>query len=194
MMIAPPKEIPAGRLFRMLLARPYAVASITYRIRDAEGVPLRVRALRTVDEYAIADASAGAPETRAARCASELIVRSLLAPGGPAFASIEEVDAMDSGEVLDLAKAIREALNVIGPTYAIVDIGRWEARLKEGARANWSEMLALGGCADFAFGYGVGRAVERPDRYFGIPLADMTDGQWMVYRAARAVFEEAKKK
>jgi hypothetical protein len=194
MMIAPPKEIPAARLFRLLLARPYAVAPLTYRIRGAEAIPLRVRALRSADELAISDASVGAPAIAGSCAASELVLRALLAPGGPAFASVETVDAMGTDEVMRLASAVRAALNVISPTYVLADSALWMARLKEGARANWSEALSLGGCSDVAYGFGVGRATERPDRYFGIPLADMTDGQWMVYRAARAVFEEAQKK
>lgn len=193
-MIAPPADITAARLFRLLLVRPYAVAPIAFRIRGAEDVPLRVRALRSADEYAIADAAQSTPDIGGSRAASELVCRALLAPGGAAFASVEEVDAMGSGEVLTLAKTVRAALNAISPTYALADSARWHVRLKEGARVNWSEMLALGGSVDFAFGYGVGRATERPDRYFGVPLADLTDGQWMVYRAARAVFEEGQKK
>lgn len=193
-MIPPPKHIPAGRLFRLLLARPYAVTPIVYRIRGAEHIPLRVRALSASDEMAIADVGEARPNTRASACASELVRRALLAPGGPAFASAEEVDQMPIESVLSLAKAVREALNIISPTYALAEVALWDARLKEGARANWSEAIALGGCSDIAFGFKSGRLTERPDRYFGLPLADMTDGQWMAYRAARAVYEENQKK
>ena len=32
--------------------------------------------------------------------------------------------------------------------------------------------------------------LSAPDRYFGLPLADLTDGQLMAYEAAKAVFDK----
>lgn len=195
-MIPPPKDIEPARLFRILLQRPRATAPLVQRVRGAEAIPLRVRALSSVEEAAIADAADGLDEMRGSRVAAELVCRTLLTPDGPAFASVEDVGGLDPEEAIVLAVAVRAALNIISPTYALHDSAAWDRVLQRGAKApgNWAEALSLGGCVDYAFGMGMGRSVERPDRYFGIPLADMTDGQWMVYRAARAVAEELKKK
>lgn len=195
-MIQPPRDVEPGRLFRLLLQRPRPITSLACRIRGAENVALRVRAISGIDEAAIADASEGPDEVRGSRAAAELVHRALLAPGGPAFASADEVGHLGADEALALARAVRAALDVISPTYVLHDGAAWDRVLRRGASApgNWAEALSLGGCVDYAFGYGVGRSIERPDRYFGIPLADMTDGQWMAYRAARAVAEELKKK
>lgn len=195
-MIGVPAGVAPARLYRMLLQRPRATAPIVYRIRGAEDIPLRVRALSSLDEAAILDAAEGEDGLGGSRAASELLARALLTSEGSAFASASDVDALEPSEVVSLSRAVRAALDVISPTYARHDHVAWARALKKGATApgNWAATLALGGCMDHAFGFGSGRCVERPDRYFGVPLADLTDGQWMVYRAAVEAFEESRKK
>jgi hypothetical protein len=192
----PPPGVSPARLFRLLLRRPRPEIPIAYRIRGAEDVPLRVRALSSADEAAVAEAAEGWGDAGPSRAADEFVFRALLTQDGPAFASPDEVGALDSTDALSLAKEVRAALDVISPNYARSDVEAWGRALKQGARAggNWADAIALGGCVDYAFGYGVGRLVERPDRYFGCPLADLTDGQWMAYRAAREVAQEFSKK
>lgn len=152
---------------------------------------LRVRAVSGLDEAAIADAAEGAGPTWASRVSAELISRALFTDDGPAFATAADVGALMDFEATALARDVRAVLDVISPTYARCDVGAWAAALKQGAHAtaNWAETLALGGCVDISYGFGTGRLIERPDRYFGVPLADMTDGQWMVYRAAVDIVE-----
>jgi hypothetical protein len=194
--IAPPPGVPPARLFRILLQRPRAVAPLSRRITGAEHVALRVRALSGLDEAAIADAAEGAGPSGGSRAAAELVSRALFTSDGPAFASADDVGVLMDFEAIALARDVRAVLDVISPTYVRCDVGAWAAALKKGAyaAANWAETLALGGCVDCAFGMGFGRMIERPDRYFGIPMAEMTDGQWMVYRAALEVVEGLRKK
>lgn len=195
-MSRPPPDIAPARLFRLLLRRPRPEIPIAHRIRGAEDVPLRVRALASADEAAVDEAAEGWGDAGPSRAADEFVYRALLTQDGPAFASPDEVGALDSTDALSLARAVRAALDVISPSYARSDVEAWMRVLKQGARAagNWADAIALGGCVDWAFGYGVGRLVERPDRYFGCPLADMTDGQWMAYRAAREAVQDMQRK
>lgn len=196
MSVAPPAGVLPARLFRILLQRPRAVAPLPRRITGAEHVALRVRAISGLDEAAIADAADGAGPIAGSRAAAELLVRALLTDDGPAFASASDVGALMDFEAMALAREVRAVLDVISPTYVRSDVGAWAATLKKGAYAavNWAETLVIGGCVDYAFGMGFGRFTERPDRYFGLPLAEMTDGQWMAYRAALDVVEGLKKK
>ncbi|MGK3981310.1 hypothetical protein WMF38_57465 [Sorangium sp. So ce118] len=196
MNVVPPAGVSPARLFRILLQRPRAVAPLARRITGAEHVALRVRAISSLDEAAIADAAENAGPNAGSRAAAELLVRALLTDHGPAFASSADVGALMDFEAMSLAREVRSVLDVISPTYARSDVGAWAATLKKGAYAgvNWAETLAIGGCVDYAFGFGVGRFTERPDRYFGMPLAEMTDGQWMAYRAALDIVEGLKKK
>jgi hypothetical protein len=189
--IPPLAGVSSARLFRLLLQRPRATAPIDYRIRGAEDVPLRVRALSSIDEAEIGD-SDGPSDQRMARAATEIIHRSLLTPQGLAFASPDEVGALMSTEAAELARACRLALDTISPTYTRHDVEALNRKLIEGGKAdgNWPTALALGGCVDVSYGYGIARTSERPDRYFGVPLAELTDGQWMVFRASRKILEE----
>jgi hypothetical protein len=159
-------------------------------------VALRVRAISGLDEAAIADAAESAGHLGGSRAAAELISRALLTDDGPAFATAADVGVLMDFEAMALARDVRAVLDVISPTYARCDVGEWAAALKQGANAglNWAETLALGGCVDVAYGFSSGRLIERPDRYFGVPLADMTDGQWMAYRAALDIVEGLRKK
>lgn len=195
-MIAPPVNVAPARLFRLLLQRPRAVAPLARRITGAEHVALRVRAISSLDEAAIADAAESAGPNGGSRASAEIIARALLTDDGPAFASASDVGVLMDFEAMALARDVRAVLDVISPTYVRSDVGAWAAVLKQGANAamNWAETLAIGGCVDYALGFSMGRMTERPDRYFGLPLAEMTDGQWMAYRAALDVVEGLKKK
>lgn len=195
-MIAPPVNVAPARLFRLLLRRPRPEISIAYRIRGVEHIPLRVRALSGVEEAIVGDAGDGWGDAAGSVVAGQLVAMALLTPGGPAFASAEDVGALDMSEAMRLAVAVRAALDIISPSYSRHDVAAWDAALKTGAKdaRNMAAAVALGGCVDYALGFSTGRVTERPDRYFGMPLAEMTDGQWMAYRAARAVVQEMQDK
>jgi hypothetical protein len=189
--IAPP-DCPPERLFRMLVRRPRPTAPLLVTLPGLEGFPLHVRALGGLEMADASDGSQGPAERVAVRLAAELIARAVVDSRGQPIGSVEDVGCLGDEDVLRLGRATKAALDVISPTYGRSDFTAWARRLKQGAKhsTNIAEALALGGCVELALGYGVGRATERPDRYFGVPLADMTDGQWMAYRAAREVYQE----
>lgn len=194
MVVTPPK-IPPARLFRALLQRPRATAALVVPGFD---VGLSVRALTAQDEAEIGDAGKGFNQDRARmQCASELLLRAVLTDGMPAFATAADIDALYEHEALKIAKAARAALDTMSPTYSgRFDVTAWRRALVEGAKdySNITQALVLGGCIDVSYGYGIRHTVERPDRYFGVPIAEITDGQMMAYRAGREVYMEHTKK
>lgn len=110
----------------------------------------------------------------------------MLGPDRPAFPSGDVAAAsLDAGDLLRLAPELR-ALEALAPHYGAP---RSDA-LAEGARelANLAAAYQLGGCFD---ALPSGLVVDRPDRYFGKPLGALLDCQWLAYRAARDVYEQA---
>ncbi len=119
----------------------------------------------------------------------------VLDDGSPAFSSAEQVARLLSErEASRLFTATFAVLNRISPIYGRSDTGAWHARLLQGAKDSRNIHLAarLGRCIDISFGASVGEIMHRPERYFGGVQADLTDGQWLVFRAARALVQEMK--
>lgn len=188
----PPKDEPPGRLFRSLLD-PHPERSLAYRIQGAQGISLRVRALRGVDRARVEDEAARATEAaRGGAFVRGLVAAALWTPDGPAFSSPDAAGALSLGELLELGHHVVEALAICSPTYSGSDVKAWERVLEEGALApgNVNETIALAGCVDVGFGM----ITARPDRYWGMPLNQLLDGHWMVYRAARAVVDSMREK
>lgn len=192
----PPKDVAPARLFRLLLRRPRPWIEIPGRLRDAEDTPLAARAL-TALEWAeardAADERTGA-EARLGRLQTELVARALvLEDGSRVFAHAAEVaELLDEPEVGELAADVLRALTIVGPTYSGSDAAAWATVLARGARdiTSLSLTYVLGRCVDVSLGSGLRVVVSRPDRFFGCPFADLADGQWMAFRAARRVVED----
>jgi hypothetical protein len=183
----PPHE-PPERLFRALLAlRPER--SIPWRLVGAEHIPIRVRALRAVEQSLASDAGFAVEhdERRAGVIELELLARSVWTPDGPAFGSAEEVALLDEAQLSALADEALPVLAAIAPTFARCDMEAWKDTLVTGAMhpTNLHEAVVLASCVD----HNSERILARPDRYWGVPFCDLLDGHWMVYRAARTAAE-----
>ncbi|MBU1008450.1 hypothetical protein KKA53_05230 [Candidatus Dependentiae bacterium] len=113
-----------------------------------------------------------------------------LRDGRRAFDTAEQVGMMLEHEVRALAKDVSEALSVISPVLPMSDLKAWVQTLRKGADENPSEAIALGHCYDAALGFGAGRIIPRPDRFFGLPFRQLTDGQWFLYHACREWMEK----
>jgi hypothetical protein len=102
--------------------------------------------------------------------------------------SVEELNNLDDTSFDELAEHVVNALRVVSPTYGRCDWQAWETRLKIGADhpRNISDTVLLGASVSE---YG-----ERPDLFFGLPLADLTDGHLFAYRAAKRVVEKLRDK
>lgn len=183
---APPPDITPERLFA-LLVQPSPAAPLKSRISGAEDVPLFVRPVHAT-ELAVASfvADEAPPQARWQRYMRELLARVVWTADGKAFGSAAEVGELDHGEIVALAAEAREALAMVGPTYARSDWQAWQAVLERGARhpLNTSSSTSLASCAE----YGHGAVIYRPDRFWGRPTIELLDGHWFVYRASRAAW------
>jgi hypothetical protein len=118
-----------------------------------------------------------------------LLLYSVMSGESQVFQTMADVGELHDDDAQSLDAEASKALAIVGPTYDRVDWMKWNDRLIQGADKGGALQAGLGICVDFALGFGVGRAIERPDRYWGCPIADLTDGHWMAYRAAREVYE-----
>ena len=178
----PPSDIKPERVFRMLLRTPRAVMPIAYRVRGAEHVPLRVQALRSVEELEAWDMAADIEpeEARESAAISHVIASCLLTPSGLAFDSGEQVAQLSEREVSDLGGAVFVALATVSPTWLRCNWPAWRAFLERGAKhpTNLGEAYTLG--------------LSDIDRYFGLPIGQMTDGQRMVASVCREMAKKLK--
>jgi hypothetical protein len=188
----PPPDIPPPRLFRLLCTTPRPLWAIAYRIRGADGVPLSVRGLRWAECAEMYDVPDG--PAHISHVAARVVATALCTPAGPAFSCAAEVDRLSEPEVLTLAGDVLDALAVISPMYGRVNADLWKARLYEGAAhpVNLNAAVAMAECCDIAIGFGGSARIARPDRYFGLSVSQLTDGQLMAYRAACSLVDTAR--
>lgn len=143
------------------------------------------------ERAAIERAIAGMPAEAAAVARLRYEVATcLFSADTPWFASADEAADEKVPALRRLGSAVRLGLRVCGPEYGRCNIEAWQAKLLEGARECWAIAYPMGQCEDWAFGWKHAHHQERPDRWFGVPLIDLTDGQWMGYRAAVAYYYE----
>ena len=183
----PPPGVLPERLFRLLIGRPRPVLPIAYRFPGIS-VPLSVRGLRGAELHEATDA-AGDLDVEAIRSdatAAGIIAASLLAQGEPVFASAGDVLDLDESTFYGVRNAVLDALGIVSPIYSVSPHGLWLERLAKGAQhsSNHATASAMVSAHDVLLG-AKAFFIERPHQFFGMPLADLTDGQLMAFRAAR---------
>ena len=191
--LPPPRDVAPERLFRLLLRRPRPLLPLALRLPFAPDVALSVQGLTALeDAEAVAVDPAPPAEIGTSTIARRMIAASLLADGVPAFASAEDVGALTASEVAALTGAVFRALHVVSPLLRTADRDAWHDRLVMGAkhRANVSTAGAIFASTTTLVTPKQFLHLPAPDRYFGLPLADLTDGHLMAYHAARAVFDK----
>lgn len=189
--IKPPREVAPERLFRLLITKPRPWWPLEHRVAAAPHIKLHVVALRGVEEadcYSAGDVAT--PEGRTA-VAAALVVATLHTPRGRAFGEPSEVTRLPSADFDALAASVMQALCVVSPTESRSDRAAWETALRTGAQdmQNLAEAICMADSSDIIVG-SKAHFEPRPDRYYGMPLSDMTDGQRMVFRAAWNVIKE----
>ena len=197
---APPADVTPERLFRRLLRRPRPWAPVPYQFPGTT-IPLHVRALTPYEAACAMDVDV--PEAPQAALADQalagLVVASLYEPGGPAFASADQAGRMPQREWARLMTASLTALYGVMPSRQFckdADWQEWTKALTKGAQhpSNLTETIRLAACHDISVGFaGVARK-RRPDRYFGLPDADLTEGQQMAFDAAFNFIENLRQK
>ena len=182
----PPEGIPKHKLFRTLLQRPRPKWPLEFRVKGVEHIPLHVVGMRSIEA---ADLHEGLSEIeireiRGYESAARVIALCAHTRKGRAFTSAEEVMMLSSLEVNELGWEITRALQYCSPTFRRSDTKAWSLALREGAEhmSNFYESLTMYRSCDRVGMDGV--ISERPDRYFGIPMCELTDGQLMVFSAA----------
>lgn len=188
----PPESVPVGRLFRLVSRRPRPMMPIDHRIRGAESIALSIQALRPVEEAEALGAPLGRDKSGISERHARLVAASLLADGSLAFSSHDVLMRhMASREFIRLANAVLDALATVSPSYLTSDTIAWRDGLRKGAKENVAVVSAMSSCVDISLGFGAHHAHGRPDRYYGLPVAELTDGQRMAFSAALHVTEVA---
>lgn len=189
----PPPKCDKRLLFRGLLRRPRPQQALLFRVLGAEHVKLYARGVKGL-EYA--EAFEAGDDLEVEQLSISTITAALLSitvytPQGRAFASGDDVLRLSSSEMAQLGSEVLDALHFISPTYQRSNIEAWSVALREGAahQSNFQEALAMYKSCDRVGMDAV--AYERPDRYFGLPMCELTDGHLMVFSAAVKFISDA---
>jgi len=151
-----------------------------------------VRALTPLEDAETIDRAWASPEgERIGRLEEGLICACLYEGDRRAFdGGLQLADLLDELEFARVRAVVLPALYCVSPSYRRSDAAAWFAQLCIGA-AHWSNQqlaVPLAQCVDS----GYRGTWPRPERYFGGTVADLTDGQWMAFRAAYQVIVKAR--
>lgn len=173
MSVKPPADVDPADLF-LTLIEPRPTRDLSFRLPELPDVVLGVRAI-----------GAAAYERSVRAGASHLLAAVLTADGLPAFESATEAAFLDAEAQRDLLVEASDALDRVCPLYRRIDFPAWELALKRGAQALPSVTRGFVSCVDIIPTFGREPLKrEHPERYWGIPPADLLDGHWLAFRAA----------
>jgi hypothetical protein len=173
-------------LFRVLLRVPRPTLPVLLPLSGAEGGAFFARALTSLEVCNITDESELKHlAIRSAHERARFIAAGLYDDEGPVFYDPAEVLDLDEDTFLMLSAVVLPALWTISPVYGLIDSEAWVRRLKAGAEHPSNMRLAyrLAMCRDGWNG------APRPERYFGLPVCELTDGHWLCYDAAKRMAE-----
>ncbi len=108
------------------------------------------------------------------------------AAGNRLFPSVDDLACFEDSRVVDaILDVARPLLDIVSPTPFTHYKSEWMHMLTKGAGdvTNQRAAVLICHCRDISQ---AGR-VLRPDRYFGVPMSELTYGQWWAFEAARAV-------
>jgi hypothetical protein len=186
-LVEPPKGIEPARLFRALARAEGPLWTLSYRAPEAPHIPLFVRGLRGEELHDVRDVARDSSAPVLAE-AMALVPLALCTSEGAPLMSSNDFGMLTESSAVALTQAVYEALNIVSPSFDAIDHKAWMRVLDKGAAANVPIALRMHGTCDFVVGAHVVR-IGRPDRYWGKPPALLTDGQVLVYRAAKAYIE-----
>ncbi len=182
----PPPDCDKHKLFRSLLRRPRPQQALTFRVTGAEHIQLFVRSLKNLEYAEVFESGDDVELSQLAisTITAELIAATVFTKNHRAFSSADAVMRLSGTEIGQLGKEVLDVVHLISPTYQRSDAQAWKMALKEGAghASNIYEAMSMYRSCDRV---GMDATVyERPDRYFGLPVCELTDGQLMAYAAA----------
>jgi hypothetical protein len=182
----PPENVPKHLLFRSLIAVPRPRTPLAFRVTCAAHIPLHVRALKSLEYSEVIEAAdlVEIEQLTTSELTAGLVSACVYTPRGRAFGSAREVLGLGGEELAALGLEVLEAIHRVSPVYQRTDADAWRMALKEGAqhRSCFFEALSMYRSCDRVGMNAV--AFERPDRYYGLPVRELVDGQLMAYSAA----------
>jgi hypothetical protein len=190
----PPDHIPAAALFRLMLETPGPTLPLQLRLPGFG--PLHVRAISSRRIAQAVDYGRTLPKgLEESGASAAVIAASLYHEGGRVFASADDVLDLNAGTFDAIWREASDVLETIAPTYGRCDANAWHVKLCVGAKdpSNVAACRGLGGAYEFVAVGKHARFIDRPDRFFGLPGAELLDGHWMAFGAARAIVEEQHK-
>jgi len=177
----PPQDVAPERLFRLLAGRDRARWPIEVPALGVSG--LFVLALTGPELAELVDDSLELDSPLERQQRDAVIARVVWCDGAPAWPTPDAFDAPE--EVAEeIWRGVVDALSRCSPVYGRCDSVRWEARLRAGARhvSNWQ---LTRGILDSATHIALtDQWVGQPDRFYGRPMCDLTDGQLLAFDAA----------
>lgn len=119
---------------------------------------------------------------------SALVTVALCDEQGVPLLSREHTGMLYETDLAHLAIAVTKALNVCSPVMWRCNTDAWRKALSNGAQhtTNISDMMAMAESGEPLGNEGGHR--WRPDRYYGAPVCELTDGQVMAYDAAQSAY------
>lgn len=166
---------------------------LKYRVRGAEHIALYVVGLRADEGAEVIDAGADCDEASivASHRACALISACVYLDGDRAFPTPKHAKQLFEPELVELHQEVVEAISRISPLYALIDYRAWVDALKTGAShpSNRAMAFRVAQCVDVVGGFTKAYKHPRPDRWYGVPISELTDGQLLAYDAACALYE-----
>lgn len=117
------------------------------------------------------------------------LLYALATDDGPVWNTLDEACSIRADEAKRIAKSVELGLAVCAPTYGRVDLGAWENVLREGAKRSGAIARAWGDACDTITGLTRVVLEPRPERYHGVPLAEVLDGHRMVQAVCRQLLD-----
>jgi hypothetical protein len=178
-------------LFRLLTSRPRPVWPLDYRIRAAPDVALFVCGLTGREDASAWADNYDEPEAlRRGITMGKLVAVALCDSGATRMLDYGHTGQLDPVELATLAIHVTKALNIVSPTMWRCDISAWRERLRAGAQhfTNVADMMAMAESGEPTAEMGIRQ--WSPDRYYGIPICELTDGQILAYDAAQLAYRD----
>lgn len=180
-LLKPPADVEPRTLFELLSER-RPTWPIEARFTDAQEVKLYARAL-TPCEWA-----------HARRDLKAALLYGLCTDAGQVFETVSDVGELRSQEAKRLLDAVIAGHAVCAPTYGRIDIAAWEVQLQRGAEQSGSIAKQWDDCVDVLVGQGRVAYIDRPERFWGVPVAEVLDGHKMVQAVCRKLLDARRPK
>lgn len=146
------------------------------RLACAPEVPLYVSAVPSAD-LALADGRL------------EALTSVLVDANGDRVLDVESAGMLPVREWNAIESEVTAAFARVCPIRSAIDGPAWNDALTAGARANPQIVTAMSTCFDVLPGAKKAILLERPDRYWGKPVAECLDSHLMCMRAVRVLLE-----